>query len=150
MKQKLLNIVSEFNAPKTQFNKFGNYYYRTHEDQNNALKPLLKKYNCTLIVSDEIHELGGILFCEATVALYCTDTNKLIGASKAQAGIDPKQKGMDISMTFGAASSYARKYAVNALFLCDDTKDADASHDFKDKKPVTKQSPIETEDEEWI
>ena len=117
MKQKLLNIQSELNAPKTQFNKFGNYYYRNHEDQCNALKPLLKQYNCTLIVSDEVHELGGVLFCEATAALYCTDTNKLIGASKAQVGIDPKKKGMDISMTFGAASSYARKYACNALFL---------------------------------
>jgi len=149
MKQKLLNIVSEFNAPKTQFNKFGNYYYRTHEDQNNALKPLLKENNCVLVISDEVKELGGILFCEATAALYCTDTNKLIAAAKAQAGIDPKKKGMDISMTFGAASSYARKYAVNALFLCDDTKDADSSHKFDDK-PTTKKSPDETEEEEWI
>ena len=150
MKQKLLNIQSELNAPKTQFNKFGNFYYRNHEDQCNALKPLLKKYNCTLIISDEVHELGGILFCEATSALYCTDTNKLIGASKAQAGIDPKKKGMDISMTFGAASSDARKYACNALFLCDDNKDADATHDFKEKKPVTQKSPDETEEEDWI
>ncbi len=149
MKQKLLNIQSELNAPKTQFNKFGNFYYRNHEDQCNALKPLLKKYNCSLIISDEVKELGGILFCEATCALYCTDTNKLIGASKAQAGIDPKKKGMDISMTFGAASSYARKYSINALFLCDDNKDADATHKFDDK-PVTKKSPDETEEEEWI
>ena len=150
MKQKLLHIQSELNAPKTQFNKFGNYYYRNHEDQCNALKPLLKQYNSTLIISDEVKELGVILFCEATVALYCTDTNKLIGAAKAQAGIDPKKKGMDISMTFGAAASYARKYAINALFLCDDCKDADATHDFKERKPVTKQSPLETEEEEWI
>ena len=64
------------------------------------------------------------------------------------AGIDPKKKGMDISMTFGSASSYARKYAVNALFLCDDNKD-DATHTF-DKKPVTKQSPDETEDDDWL
>ena len=149
MKQKLLNRQSELNAPKTQFNKFGNFYYRNHEDQCNALKPLLKKYNCSLIISDEVKELGGILFCEATCALYCTDTNKLIGASKAQAGIDPKKKGMDISMTFGAASSYARKYSINALFLCDDNKDADATHKFDDK-PVTKKSPDETEEEEWI
>lgn len=149
MKQKLLNIVSEFNAPKTQFNKFGNFYYRTHEDQNNGLKPLLKKHNAVLIISDEIKELGGVLFCEATAALYCTDTNKLIGAAKAQAGIDPKKRGMDISMTFGSASSYARKYAVNALFLCDDNKDADATHTF-DKKPTTQKSPDETEEEDWI
>ena len=137
------------NAPKTQFNKFGNYYYRNHEDQCNALKPLLKQYNCTLIISDEVNELGGVLFCEATAALYCTDTNKLIGASKAQAGIDPKKRGMDISMTFGAAASYARKYACNALFLCDDCKDADATHTF-DKKPATQKSPDETEEEDWI
>ena len=149
MKQKLLNIVVEFNAPKRQFKSFGNFYYRTHEDQNNGLKPLLKKHNAVLIISDEIKELGGVLFCEATAALYCTDTNKLIGASKAQAGIDPKKKGMDISMTFGAASSYARKYAVNALFLCDDSKDPDATHKF-DEKPTTTKSPDEQEEEEWI
>ena len=149
MKQKLQKIQSELNAPKTQFNKFGNFYYRNHEDQCNALKPLLEKYNTTLIVSDEIKEMTGIMFCESTVALYCTETNKLIGASKAQAGIDPKKKGMDISMTFGSASSYARKYAINGLFLCDDNKDADATHKF-DSKPVTEKSPLEAEEEEWI
>ena len=149
MKLKLLHIQSELNAPKTQFNKFGNYYYRSHEDQCNALKPLLKQYNCTLIISDEIKELCGILFCEATAALYCTDTNKLIGAAKAQAGIDPKKRGMDISMTFGSAASYARKYALNALLLCDDCKDADATHKF-DEKPTTEKSPDETEEDEWI
>jgi hypothetical protein len=149
MKLKLLQIQSELNAPKTQFNKFGNYYYRNHEDQCNALKPLLKQYNCTLIVSDEVKDIGGSLVCEATSALYCTDTNKLIGASKGYAGIDTTKKGMVMEMCFASASSFARKYSINGLFLCDDNKDADTTHKFDDK-PTTEKSPDETEEDEWI
>jgi hypothetical protein len=123
--QRVLKVQSELKAPKNQFNSFGKYKYRNQEDILEAVKPLLAKHGLILTLSDEIVELGGFLFTEANAVL--TDgTNSL--AVSAQAGIDPTKKGMDISQTFGSSSSYARKYALNGLFLIDDTKDADATN----------------------
>ena len=124
--EKLRKIQTELKAPKGQFNAFGKYKYRSCEDILEALKPLLDKYKCTLTISDEIKELGNILYIEATVVIS-DGTDKV--HTKAQAGIDPTKKGMDISQTFGSSSSYARKYALNGLFLIDDTKDADSTND---------------------
>ena len=123
--ENLQKIQAELKAPKNQRNNFGKYNYRSCEDILEAVKPLLKKYNCTLTISDEIKELGNILFVES-VAVISDGENQV--HAKAQAGIDPNRKGMDIAQSFGSSSSYARKYALNGLFLIDDTKDADASN----------------------
>ena len=123
--EKLTKIQAELKAPKSQYNSFGRYNYRSCEDILEAVKPLLKKHNCTLTLSDEVKELAGVLFVEA-IAIISDGENKV--HVKAQAGIDPNKKGMDISQTFGSSSSYARKYALNGLFLIDDTKDADSTN----------------------
>lgn len=123
--EKLITIQSELKAPKNQRNNFGNYNYRSTEDILEAVKPLLKENGCTLNISDEIIELGGILFVQATVSI--SDGQSII-ESKAQAGIDLTTKGMSYAQCFGASSSYARKYALNGLFLIDDTKDSDATN----------------------
>jgi len=122
----LLKIQSELKAPKNQFNSFGKYKYRSTEDILEAVKPLLLKYGCTMIISDSIQEKAGIIFCETYIQFFDKD-GKEFNAS-ASAGIDPSRKGMDIAQSFGASSSYARKYALNGLFLIDDTKDADATN----------------------
>jgi hypothetical protein len=122
----LLKIQSELKAPKNQFNSFGKYKYRSTEDILEAVKPLLLKYECTMIISDAIKEIGGLIFCETYIQFFDKD-GKEFNAS-ASAGIDPSRKGMDIAQSFGASSSYARKYALNGLFLIDDTKDADATN----------------------
>ena len=122
----LLKIQSELKAPKNQYNSFGKYKYRSTEDILEAVKPLLLKYECTMTISDNIQEKAGIIFCETYVTLIDKD-GKEFNAS-ASAGIDPTRKGMDIAQSFGASSSYARKYALNGLFLIDDTKDADATN----------------------
>jgi len=122
----LLKIQSELKAPKNQFNSFGKYKYRSTEDILEAVKPLLLKYECTMIISDSIQEKAGIIFCESHIKFY--DKNNKEFSSYASAGIDPSRKGMDIAQSFGASSSYARKYALNGLFLIDDTKDADATN----------------------
>jgi hypothetical protein len=138
--EKLVKIQNELKAPKNQFNSFGKYKYRSCEDILEALKPLLLKYNCSLVINDEIKEIGSILFVEATAVFFDNENAKEIKI-KAQAGIDPNKKGMDISQCFGSSSSYARKYALNGLFLIDDTKDADATNTH-DKKPLeTKAKP---------
>jgi len=124
--KKLIEIQAELKAPKNQRNNFGKYNYRSCEDILEAVKPLLKKHECTLTITDEIKEVGGLVFVESTVDF---DDGNMVTDCKAQAGINPDRKGMDIAQSFGSSSSYARKYALNGLFLIDDTKDADATND---------------------
>jgi len=131
---KLIKIQSELKAPKNQRNNFGKYNYRSCEDILEAVKPLLLKYECNLTIRDEILEVGGLVFVNSEC--YFSDGENELHVS-AQAGINPDRKGMDIAQSFGSSSSYARKYALNGLFLIDDTKDADATNDHKTevKKP---------------
>ena len=120
---KLMQVQQELKAPKNQYNKFGRYSYRNQEDILEAVKPLLKSNGLAMTIIDSVKEVCGMPFVEATVTI--TDGASDITAT-AQAGIDVNRKGMDIAQSFGASSSYARKYALNGLFLIDDTKDADA------------------------
>lgn len=133
---KLISIQSELKAPKNQFNGFGKYKYRSLEDIQEAIKPLLTKHKLVMNFNDEIKEIGGVLFVESSCIL---SDGKAEQITKAQAGIDPSKKGMDLSQCFGSSSSYARKYSAGAMFLIDDTKDADATnkHD-KTPTPVQK------------
>jgi hypothetical protein len=126
MKQ-LINIQSDLKVPKGQFNSFGKYYYRNAEEILEALKPLLKKYECVLKLSDEIKEVGSVIFIETTATLLFPDFKDGIKVT-AQAGVDLNAKGMSQAQCFGASSSYARKYALSGLFLLDDSKDADATN----------------------
>jgi len=124
--ERLIKVQSELKAPKGQFNSFGKYKYRNCEDILEAVKPLLNKYGLALMLTDSIQEVAGVLFVNAKAKVW--DNEGTSAEVTAQAGIDPDKKGMDISQTFGSASSYARKYALNGLFLIDDTKDADATN----------------------
>ena len=133
--QNLTKIQNELKAPKNQYNAFGKYKYRSCEDILEAVKPLLKKYNCCLVITDEIKEVAGIPFVEATCKFIDNDNPEHEAIVKAQAGIDVNKKGMDVAQCFGSSSSYARKYSLNGLFLIDDTKDSDATNTH-DKKPV--------------
>ena len=128
--ESLKHIQSELKAPKSQFNSFGKYHYRNCEDILEALKPLLKTYNCTLTISDEVKEVGSLVFVESTATIIDNETKEEVFVT-AQAGIDINRKGMDVAQCYGSSSSYARKYALNGLFLIDDTKDSDATNDHK-------------------
>jgi hypothetical protein len=119
---KLIKIQNELKAPKNQFNKFGNYKYRNQEDILEAVKPLLLKHNCQLTLSDRLKTLNNVMFVEVTASFIDGEFQTIV---KAQAGIEP-QKGMTLAQCFGSSSSYARKYALNGLFLIDDTKDDDS------------------------
>jgi hypothetical protein len=133
--KELILIQNELKAPKNQFNAFGKYKYRNCEDILEALKPLLLKYECTLTMEDEVKEVGGIVFIETTVSIQIDKEGRMEGrAVTAQAGIDINRKGMDVAQSFGSSSSYARKYALNGLFLIDDTKDPDSTNDHGGKK----------------
>jgi hypothetical protein len=139
--RELIAIQSELKAPKNQFNAFGKYKYRSVEDILEAVKPLLLKYECTLIIEDEVKEVGGIVFIEATASIQKDMEGRAV---TAQAGIDINRKGMDVAQSFGSSSSYARKYALNGLFLIDDTKDPDSTNDHAPKvAAIVKPKPTE-------
>ena len=124
---KLLNIQAELNAPKNQKNTFGGYNYRSYEDILEAVKPLLKKYNVTLVLSDTIKEIGGRVYVEATARLLDVESDEFV-FNTALAREEESKKGMDASQVTGASSSYARKYALNGLFCIDDNKDSDKTN----------------------
>lgn len=133
--KKLLNIQNSLKAPKGQFNKFGNYAYRSCEDILEAVKPLLNQQNITLILSDEPVLIGERYYIKATCTL--TDGINTVN-STAFARESETKKGMDESQITGAASSYARKYALNGMFCIDDTKDADSTnkHGANEPEPI--------------
>ncbi len=160
MKQ-LVAIQSALVCQKNQNNKFGNYNYRSCEDILEALKPLLEKHDATLTVRDEVKQVENVpqmiivdestkpkkkqlvtstlIYIEATATFTCDGESVSV---TAQAGVDVNKAGMDIAQCFGSSSSYARKYALNGLFLIDDTKDADATNDHgKGQLSPTKQPP---------
>ena len=126
--EKLVKLQKELKAPKNQKNNFGGYNYRNCEDILEAVKPLLDKHGLVLNITDSLGELCGIPYTEATASVYDPKKPDIVVSSKAQAGIDPNQKGMSLGQCFGASSSYARKYALNGLLLIDDNKDPDVTN----------------------
>lgn len=127
--QALKKIQQELKAPKGQYNSFGKYAYRSAEDILEAVKPLLAKYDAELTLSDDIAEVGGRIYVKATARFIEHDAETNINdvtTVTAFAREPADKKGMDESQITGTASSYARKYALNGLFLIDDNKDVDA------------------------
>ena len=125
MNDKLLKIQSELKAPKNQKNMFGGYNYRSCEDIFEAVKPLLKEEGLILRLTDELVNIGERYYIKATAIL--TDGTDTI-ENVAYAREEETKKGMDGSQITGASSSYARKYALNGLFLIDDVKDSDTTN----------------------
>lgn len=120
---KILNdIQQKLKAPKGQTNAFGKYKYRSCEDILEAVKPLLG--DATLVLNDEIVQVGDRYYVRATATLR---HEKEVESCTAFAREEFDKKGMDQSQITGASSSYARKYALNGLFMIDDTKDSEAS-----------------------
>lgn len=122
--EKLVNVQSELKAPKSKFNSFGKYNYRSLEDILEGVKPLLAKYKATLVIADGVEQVGDRYYIQAKAIFIDTENGESI-SSTALARESTDKKGMDDSQITGTASSYARKYALNGLFLIDDTKDAD-------------------------
>ena len=129
---KLVNIQQRLNAPKSQFNAFGKYKYRNCEDILEAVKPLLN--GSILTISDELINVGDRYYVQATAKLELGEEYFFATAFAREA---ESKKGMDEAQITGSASSYARKYALNGLFLIDDSKDPD-TRDNSSKPPETK------------
>jgi hypothetical protein len=130
------NIQRELKAPKNQRNSFGDYNYRSCEDILEAVKPLLGEAKLT--ISDEVVNIGERYYVKATARLFLVNNAEGIEVT-AYAREEENKKKMDGSQITGAASSYARKYALNGLFLIDDTRDSDSTntHENKNGSPKT-------------
>lgn len=140
--KELISIQSELKAPKNLYNSYGNYKYRNAEAILEAVKPLLLKYECLLIINDEITLIGDRYYVKATAVLTNKQGKTICTSAFAREPLN--KKGQDESQVTGAASSYARKYALNGLFAIDDTKDADAlntSAEYTQKPQTPAQAP---------
>lgn len=132
IEQILVKIQSELKAPKNQRNTFGGYNYRNCEDIQEALKPLLLKYECSLFLTDEIVEIGGRIYVKAK-AMFLYKDKSIVTYGYARE--EESKKGFDQMQLTGATSSYSRKHALNGMFLIDDNKDSDFSN--KHEKTTT-------------
>lgn len=122
--EKLSMIQQEMKAPKNLYNSFGKYNYRNAESILEAFKPFEEKYKVYMTVSDAMKQIGDRIYVEAKACIHdCESDISIFTTAYAREAIE--KKGMDDSQITGTASSYARKYALNGLFLLDDTKDAD-------------------------
>lgn len=123
--KKLIEIQSELKCPKKQYNSFGKYSFRNSEDILESVKPILKKHNCILTISDQIVDVGGRIYVQATATLKHEAESVTVTAYARE---PESLKGMSESQVTGSTSSYARKYALNGLFLIDDSQDSDVTN----------------------
>ena len=140
LQESLVAIQSKLKAPKSQFNSFGKYHYRSAEDILEAVKPLLAEHNVVLNMSDRVELIGARYYIVCTAKVIKGEEEIV---SEGRAREDESKKGMDGAQVTGTSSSYARKYALNGLFCIDDTKDADTDEYAKQQaaKPTQKQAP---------
>lgn len=124
LQHRLIAAQNELKAPKGQYNSFGKYKYRSAEDILEAVKPINEKHGLLLIIYDEPMIVGDRIYIKATAEIT-DELNEQTYKVTAYAREALSKKGMDESQITGTASSYARKYALNGLYLIDDTKDAD-------------------------
>ena len=135
----LIYIQQNLNAPKSQFNNFGKFNYRSLEDIEAAIKPLLAEQHCGIRFSDEVVDHCGRTFLRTTLTFFNEKGQSL--STTAEAEHAAEKTGMDAAQITGAASSYARKYAMNAMFAIDDNKDADTD---EFRQQTTQEKPKRT------
>ena len=140
--EKLKEIQMMLKAPKNLYNSYGGFSYRNAESIYEAVKPLLNQLNMTLIINDSVQNVGTKNYIKATAYLTDCETGEQL-FSCALARESETKKGMDDSQITGTASSYARKYALNGLFLLDDTEDEDSDKCRKYKENKSKAEPVE-------
>ncbi len=135
--ENLIKIQNELKVPKGNYNSFGKYQYRSAEDILEAVKPILSKYNALLMLSDGVMSIGNKVFLIATAKITIGDkTEEVYGYAEIS-----EHKGMSPEQAVGTASSYARKYALNGLFLIDETEaDADSQKPELNKPIATKEN----------
>lgn len=137
--EKLNLIQVSLKSPKSQYNSFGRYAYRSCGDILESVKAQLAELKVVIVLSDELVQIGDRYYIKATATLHDLDGASI--SNTAYAREEETKKGMDGSQVTGASSSYARKYALNGLLAIDDTKDSDATN--KGEEPEVKPDPVQ-------
>jgi hypothetical protein len=132
--KKLADVQTKLKAKKSSYNSFGKYYFRKAEDILEGIKPFLLQHNIYVTISEELIATDPVPMIKSTATI--SDGESAIHAT-AVVGVDMQQKGMQTAQQFGAASTYAKKYALGNLLLIDDTEDADATNNHG-KSPAAK------------
>ncbi len=145
--EKLTKVQEELKAPKNQYNSFGKYKYRSCEDILEALKPILAKYGLFLMIGDTMEHVGDRYYIKATCTISDGETHI---TNSAFAREEESKKGMDGAQVTGTSSSYARKYALNGLFLIDDTKDPDTDEYQSQTRSGNKQTTGNSKDNKLV
>lgn len=140
----LIKAQIELKAPKTQFNKFGGYQYRSCEDITEALKPLQEKYQFATLTDTEIVIKDGRFFVKATATILNKEGKEI--STNGYAELPEAKKGMDLSQLTGSATSYAKKIALGNLFSIDDTRDADATNTHGKDENKANKMPLSLEE----
>lgn len=135
----LIWIQQNLQAPKSEYNSFGKFNYRSLESILAALKPLLAQQHCGIRFADDVVEHGGRTFVRSTLYFF-NDKGESISTT-AEAEHSATKTGMDSAQITGAASSYARKYCLNGLFAIDDTKDPDSNAYAQQTQEPVKKTP---------
>lgn len=138
--EKLAAIQAELHSPKSEYNSFGKYAYRTAEAILESVKPFLKAQGCTLTCTDELLLIGSRYYIKATATITAIEDGSSFSTC-AYAREEEEKKGMDGSQVTGASSSYARKYALNGLLCIDNTPDSDATNVGDGTATPTKKKP---------
>ena len=130
--EKMMKIQTTLKAPKNKWNDYGKYNYRNAEGILEAVKPLLEEQKLAMYITDDVIAVGDRVYVKATVKVQDIETEASV-VTTALAREALNKKGMDDSQITGTASAYARKYALNGIFLVDDTKDADTDENQKER-----------------
>ena len=130
--EKMMKIQTTLKAPKNKWNDYGKYNYRNAEGILEAVKPLLEEQKLAMYITDDVIAVGDRVYVKATVKVQDIETEASVVTTALAREVFNK-KGMDDSQITGTASSYARKYALNGIFLLDDTKDADTDENQKER-----------------
>lgn len=138
--ERLAAIQTNLVAKKDKWNDFSSYNYRSAESILESLKPLLAEYNCSILLTDDMQEVGGRVYVKATAVLTDSEGGSVSASAFAREAVS--RKGMDDSQLTGATSSYARKYALGGLFAIDDSADADKLNN--NKNYSVQQQPLLT------
>ena len=142
--EKLMTVQQKLKCNKSQYNSFGKYHYRSCEDILEGLKPCLKEVGAAVTIDDEIVEIGGRVYVKASAHFHDISTGEMVN-NTAFAREPETKTGMDLAQLTGATSSYARKYALNGLFMIDDNKDADTDESKVESDARAKKAPTEKE-----
>lgn len=132
--EKLLLVQKKLKAPKSRYNKFGKFYYRSCEDIQEGVKPLLDEVKAVLLIEDSLESIEGRFYIKSCAKFIdCESGESVETCAYAR---EEEKKGMDAAQATGSTSSYARKYALNGLFCIDDVKDSDVENALNDKETL--------------